>query len=56
MAIMKQQVYEHLHQGMGEAESEAAKLMVESFDALTLQRVFNRSSKAAALFSRIGDN
>ncbi len=31
MAVMKRQVYEHLHRGMGEAESEAARLMVESF-------------------------
>jgi enoyl-CoA hydratase/carnithine racemase len=31
IAIMKQQVYSHLHVGMGAAEAEAAQLMVESF-------------------------
>jgi enoyl-CoA hydratase/carnithine racemase len=31
IAIMKQQVYSHLHVGMGVAEAEAAQLMVESF-------------------------
>ncbi|MGA1437385.1 MAG: enoyl-CoA hydratase-related protein, partial [Ilumatobacteraceae bacterium] len=31
MAIMKQQVYSHLHVGMGAAEAEAVELMVESF-------------------------
>lgn len=32
MAIMKQQVYAHLHRGLGDAEREAQRLMVESFD------------------------
>jgi enoyl-CoA hydratase/carnithine racemase len=32
MAIMKRQVYAQLHQGLGAAEAEAARLMVESFN------------------------
>jgi enoyl-CoA hydratase/carnithine racemase len=31
LAIMKRQVYEQLHRGLGEAEAESQKLMVESF-------------------------
>jgi enoyl-CoA hydratase/carnithine racemase len=31
LAIMKRQVYEHLHRGLGAAEAEAKELMVESF-------------------------
>jgi enoyl-CoA hydratase/carnithine racemase len=31
MAVMKRQVYEHLHAGLGPAEREAQRLMVESF-------------------------
>jgi enoyl-CoA hydratase/carnithine racemase len=31
LAIMKRQVYEHLHRGLGAAESAAQQLMVESF-------------------------
>jgi enoyl-CoA hydratase/carnithine racemase len=31
MAVMKRQVYEHLHRGLGAAELEAQRLMVESF-------------------------
>lgn len=31
MAIMKRQVYEHLHKGLGAAEAESQRLMVESF-------------------------
>jgi enoyl-CoA hydratase/carnithine racemase len=31
MAVMKRQVYEHFHRGLGEAEAESQALMVESF-------------------------
>jgi enoyl-CoA hydratase/carnithine racemase len=31
MAVMKRQVYEHLHHGLGDAEREARDLMVQSF-------------------------
>lgn len=31
LAVMKRQVYEHLHRGLGDAELEAQRLMVESF-------------------------
>ena len=31
MGIMKRQVYEQLHAGIGAAERDAARLMVESF-------------------------
>lgn len=31
MAIMKRQVYEQLHAGLGPAEAESRRLMVESF-------------------------
>ncbi|MEC7174930.1 MAG: enoyl-CoA hydratase-related protein [Actinomycetota bacterium] len=57
MAIMKQQVYEHLHQGMGAAESEAAKLMVESFGRPDFaEGVQSFVEKRPPSFSRIGDN
>lgn len=32
MAVMKSQVYRHLHDGLGAAERESQRLMVESFD------------------------
>ena len=32
MGIMKRQVYEHMHKGLGQAEAAAKRLMVESFD------------------------
>ena len=57
MAIMKQQVYEHLHQGMGAAESEAAKLMVESFGRPDFaEGVQSFVEKRPPSFSRIGDS
>ena len=31
MAVIKRQVYEHLHRGLGDAEREAERLMFESF-------------------------
>jgi enoyl-CoA hydratase/carnithine racemase len=31
MAVMKKQVYEQLHRGLGAADAEAQRLMVESF-------------------------
>jgi enoyl-CoA hydratase/carnithine racemase len=32
MAVMKRQVYEHLHRGLGAAEHDADRLMAESFN------------------------
>jgi enoyl-CoA hydratase/carnithine racemase len=32
IAVMKRQVYEHYHRGLGAAEAESQRLMVESFD------------------------
>ena len=32
LAVMKRQVYEQLHRGLGEAEAESQRLMVESFE------------------------
>ena len=32
MAVMKRQVYEQVHAGLGRAEADAVRLMVESFD------------------------
>jgi enoyl-CoA hydratase/carnithine racemase len=31
MAVMKRQVYEHFHRGLGDSEREAQTLMLESF-------------------------
>lgn len=32
IAVMKRQVYEHLHRGLGDAERDAQRLMLESFE------------------------
>jgi len=56
IAIMKQQVYSHLHVGMGVAEAEAAQLMVESFGRPDFaEGVQSFIEKRPPSFSRISD-
>ena len=57
MAIMKRQVYEHLHHGLGAAEAEAARLMVESFHRPDFaEGVQSFLQKRPPEFGRIGND
>ena len=38
MAIMKRQIYEQLHRGLGQAEYDSQRLILESFDRATSRR------------------
>ena len=56
MAIMKRQVYTHLHRGLGAAEAEAARLMVESFGRPDFaEGVQSFVQKRPPSFTRLGD-
>jgi enoyl-CoA hydratase/carnithine racemase len=56
MAVMKRQVYEHLHAGLGPAEREAQRLMVESFGRPDFKEgVTSFVQKRPPQFPRIGD-
>lgn len=56
MAIMKRQVYDHLHRGLGAAESESQRLMVESFGRGDFKEgVRSFLEKRSPVFDRIGD-
>ena len=56
MAVMKRQVYEELHRGLGAAELEAQRLMVESFARPDFaEGVRSFIEKRPPRFERIGD-
>lgn len=56
IAIMKRQVYEHLHRGLGVAEAESQRLMVESFGRPDFKEgVRSFLEKRPPQFGRIGD-
>lgn len=55
-AIMKRQIYEHQHRGLGEAESEAEQLMKESFGRPDFgEGVRSFVEKRPPEFPRVGD-
>lgn len=55
MAVMKRQVYEHLHRGLGAAELDAQRLMVESFARPDFQEgVRSFVEKRPPAFARLG--
>jgi enoyl-CoA hydratase/carnithine racemase len=57
MAIMKRQVYQQLHAGLGPAEREAQALMVESFSRPDFpEGVQSYLEKRAPNFARLADN
>ncbi|MCP3937473.1 MAG: enoyl-CoA hydratase [Actinomycetia bacterium] len=56
MAIMKQQVYEQLHKGLGQAELDSQRLMVESFNRPDFaEGVKSFVERRAPQFPRLGD-
>ena len=56
MAVMKRQVYEQLHAGLGPAEREAQRLMVASFGRPDFKEgVHSFVEKRPPQFPRIGD-
>ena len=56
MAIMKRQVYEHFHVGLGAAERDAQRLMIESFDRPDFKEgVQSFLQKRPPEFPRLGD-
>lgn len=56
MAIMKRQVYEHLHRGLGEAELDSQRLMAESFGRPDFKEgVQSFLDKRSPSFKRVGD-
>jgi enoyl-CoA hydratase/carnithine racemase len=56
LAIMKRQVYEQLHAGLGPAEKEAQRLMVESFGRPDFKEGVQSSlEKRPPSFERLGD-
>lgn len=56
MAVMKRQVYEHLHRGLGVAEAESSRLMVESFGRGDFKEgVRSFLEKRPPDFARIGE-
>jgi enoyl-CoA hydratase/carnithine racemase len=56
MAVMKRQVYDQLHAGLGPAEREAQRLMVESFGRPDFKEgVTSFVEKRPPQFPRIGD-
>ena len=55
IAVMKRQVYEHLHRGLGAAEYESQELMVESFMRPDFREgVRSFMEKRSPQFSRLG--
>jgi enoyl-CoA hydratase/carnithine racemase len=57
MAVIKRQVYEQLHAGLGPAESESQQLMLESFTRPDFREgVSSFLQKRPPKFDRIGDN
>lgn len=57
IAIMKRQVYEQLHAGLGPAESESQRLMIESFSRPDFREgVTSFLEKRAPTFGRLGDD
>jgi enoyl-CoA hydratase/carnithine racemase len=55
IAIMKRQVYEQLHAGLGPAESESQRLMIESFGRPDFREgVSSFLEKRAPKFGRLG--
>ncbi len=56
MAVMKRQVYEQLHAGLGAAERDASRLMIESFGRPDFaEGVQSFLAKRPPQFARIGD-
>ena len=56
MAVMKRQVYEHLHAGLGVAERASQRLMVESFGRPDFaEGVRSFVDKRAPEFPRLGE-
>ncbi len=56
MAVMKRQVYEQLHRGLGAAERDSQRLMVESFGRPDFREgVRSFVEKRPPAFSRLGD-
>ena len=55
LAVMKRQVYEQLHRGLGEAESESQRLMTESFGRPDFSEgVKSFLEKRPPVFGRLG--
>jgi enoyl-CoA hydratase/carnithine racemase len=56
LAVMKRQVYEQMHRGLGEAERESQRLMVESFGRPDFaEGVSSFLEKRPPRFARLGD-